>query len=103
MLSVYMPSSNNSNREQQLFDIVSEIASVNILHHSSKIILGCDFNVNLNRPDDSNIVHMIKQLFNSCTLINCSDQDRFRDTIKYTFESKANHTQTLIDYICALV
>ena len=89
MLCAYMPSSNSSNREQKLFDIVSEIASINNLYQSYKMILGGDFNVNLNSLDNRNLVHIIKQLFNSCALTNCSDDDRFRDSIKFTFESKA--------------
>ena len=99
MVNVYMPSSNTSNREELYHDVLAEVASISHLYSDSKIILGGDFNINLCQ-DNCNLIRHAKDILSSCGLVNCLMIDKFKDSVAYTFESKANHAQSLIDFVC---
>ena len=99
MVNVYMPSSNTSNREELYHDVLAEVACISHLYSDSKIILGGDFNINLCQ-DNCNLIRHAKDILSSCGLVNCLMLDKFKDSVAYTFESKANHAQSLIDFVC---
>ena len=97
LITVYMPCDiSNDNNFQEFCDALSEIKTIIVGNNCDKVILGGDFNCNLNVHSKN--VNMLKLFLEEENLLQCINYN----LIDYTFESKVTFSKSTIDHFFLL-
>ena len=94
--NIYMPVCSSSNEDY--VEILNKLKALRIIHDPDYLVIGGDFNVDLNKHSSLQGIlqdFLCEQSSKSCHDFNTCD-------IKHTFESKCNSAKSFIDYCVIL-